>query len=154
MATEDRRRLVRELAMQALCQLDVQGDAALPILGDFMVEQTDDASVRQMALEWAQKIWQRLAECDKYISQAAVRWSLSRMSMVDRAILRLSMWQLLYCPDIPPKVVMNEAIEIAKKYGLEQSPRFVNGVLDAAYKILVAKTTALTDSAGHSSEIV
>lgn len=136
MATEDRRRIARELAMQALCQLDVQGDAALPILGAFMAEQTDDLAARQMAIDWAQKTWQHISECDNHIAKAAIRWSLSRMSMVDRAILRLAMWQLLHCPDIPPKVIINEAIEIAKKYGLEQSPRFINGVLDAAYKAI------------------
>jgi N utilization substance protein B len=54
--------------------------------------------------------------------------------MVDRSILRLSVYQLLFCPDIPPKVVINEAIELAKKYSTEKSPGFVNGVLDAILK--------------------
>ena len=59
---------------------------------------------------------------------------LSRLSMVDRSILRLGVYQILYCPDIPDKVSINEAIELAKKYSGVQSPRFVNGVLDAILK--------------------
>lgn len=122
--------------MQALCQLDVQGHDILPWLGRFFREQTSDPMTLQLAEQWTQGAWQNIDDCDDKIAQAAAKWKLSRMSQVDRSILRLSVYQLQYCPDIPGKVVVNEAIELAKKYSTEQSPRFVNGVLDSILKWL------------------
>ena len=120
--------------MQALCQLDVQGSEAESILRMFFNENTDDPMVLQLAEKWTHGTWEKVRACDDLITDAAVRWKLSRMSHVDRAILRMSTYQLRYCEDIPPKVVINEAIEIAKKFSTQQSPRFVNGVLDAVLK--------------------
>ncbi|MHC4237525.1 MAG: transcription antitermination factor NusB [Planctomycetota bacterium] len=132
----DRRTIARELTMQALCQLDVQGAEAEPMLHVFFRDNSDDAMVLELAEKWTRGTWEKVTACDDLIANAAVRWKLSRMSQVDRAILRLSTYQLRYCEDIPPKVVLNEAIEIAKKYSTEQSPRFVNGVMDAVLKHL------------------
>jgi transcription antitermination factor NusB len=118
--------------MQALCQLDVQGSEAESTLRRFFNENTDDPMVLQLAEKWTQGAWEKMRACDDLIASAAVRWKLSRLSHVDRAILRMAVHQLRYCSDdIPSKVVINEAIEIAKKFSTEQSPRFVNGVLDA-----------------------
>jgi transcription antitermination factor NusB len=132
----DRRTIARELAMQALCQLDVQGDHMLGMLRFFFNDNTDDPLTLQLAEKWTIGAWEYVRACDDLIAEAAVRWKLSRLSHVDRAILRLSVYQLKYCPDIPSKVVLNEAIEIGKKYSTEQSPRFINGVLDAVLKTL------------------
>lgn len=120
--------------MQALCQLDVQGGDVLPWLGRFFREETDDAMIIQLAEDWVRGAWQNQNTCDEYIGSSAAKWKLSRMSQVDRSILRLSVYQLQFCPDIPGKVIVNEAIELAKKYSTEQSPRFVNGVLDTLLK--------------------
>ena len=118
--------------MQALCQLDVQGSEAESTLRRFFNENTDDPMVLQLAEKWTQGAWEKMQAFDDLIASAAVRWKLSRLSHVDRAILRMAVHQLRYCSDdIPCKVVINEAIEIAKKFSTEQSPRFVNGVLDA-----------------------
>ena len=122
--------------MQALCQLDVQGDGVESMLHIFFRSNTDDDLTLELAEQWTQGAWAKVRACDDLISAAAVRWKLSRLSHVDRAILRMSVYQLRYCEDIPCKVVINEAIEIAKKYSTEQSPRFVNGVLDAVLKKL------------------
>ena len=122
--------------MQALCQLDVQGEDVVSLLDRFFRENTEDAMVLDLAKKWTDGAWEKVRACDDLISEAAVRWKLSRLSHVDRAILRLSVYQLRYCPDIPCKVVINEAIEIAKKFSSEQSPRFVNGVLDAVLKTI------------------
>jgi N utilization substance protein B len=130
----DRRSRARELAMQALCQLDVQGGDILPWLGRFFREETHDAMTIQLAEDWARGAWQNQEACDERIGSSAAQWKLSRMSQVDRSILRLSVYQLQFCPDIPGKVIVNEAIELAKKYSTEQSPRFVNGVLDTLLK--------------------
>ncbi len=123
--------------MQALCQLDVQGSEAELMLRRFFNENTDDPMVLQLAEKWTHGAWEKGKACDDLIESAAVQWKLSRLSHVDRAILRMAVYQLHYCSeDIPCKVVINEAIEIAKKYSTEQSPRFVNGVLDAVLRHL------------------
>ena len=132
----DRRTRARELAMQVLYQLDVLGDYFLGELGMFLKENTDDDAVYGMADEWSRQAWANVGVCDELIKTAAIKWELARLSSVDRSILRLSAYQLRFCPDIPGKVVINEAIEIAKKYSSEQSPRFVNGVLDAILRNL------------------
>lgn len=132
----DRRTQARELAMQALCQLDVQGDDVMDMLRSFFREQTDDDLTLKLAEDWTRGVWHLVDECDRTITAAAIRWKLTRLSQVDRSILRLSVYQLRHCADIPCKVVINEAIEIAKKYSSEQSPRFVNGVLDAVLKTI------------------
>ena len=130
----DRRSKAREIAMQALFQLDVQGDDFLGCLHMFLKEECPDDMVFKMASEWVRGAWENLSRCDDLIKAAALKWDLSRLSMVDRSILRLAAYQIEFCPEIPGKVVINEAIEIAKKYSGEQSPRFVNRVLDAVLK--------------------
>jgi len=139
----DKRTRARELAMQSLYQLDVQGGEYLDRLGMFLRENSEDDAVLGMADEWSRKTWENLEACDELIKAAAVKWELGRLSQVDRSILRLSAYQLKFCPDIPGKVVINEAIELAKKYGAEQTPRFVNGVLDAIFRKLSASGTAV-----------
>ncbi len=138
MPTADKRTRARELVMQVICQMDVQGAAAMDMLGVFLTENTDDPDIRQRAEKWAKGAWESIAECDKLITTAAAKWELSRLNQVDRSILRLGAYQLKYCPDIPAKVVINEMIELAKKYSAESSPAFVNGVMDAIYKKLKA----------------
>jgi N utilization substance protein B len=68
-----------------------------------------------------------------------MKWDLSRLSFVDKNILRLAVYQLRFCPDIPPKVVINEALELAKKFGSAKSSAFVNGVLDSIFKKIKTK---------------
>ncbi len=126
--------------MQGLYQLDVQGGDLLPrLMGEFFYEAESDEQTRQLAWEWTNGTWAHVAECDQLIVDATIRWQFSRLSPVDRSILRLGVYQLKYCPEIPPKVVINEAIELAKRYSTEKSGPFVNGVLDAVLKKLKAK---------------
>lgn len=136
----DRRTRARELTMQALYQFDILGDYFLNHLNRFLNENAEDDMVREMADEWLRGAWENVGVCDELIKSAAVKWELSRLSSVDRSILRLGAYQLRFCNDIPGKVVINEAIEIAKKYSSEQSPRFVNGVLDAILRKLKEQT--------------
>lgn len=131
----DKRTQARELSMQALHQLDVQGDI-LDELELFFRENTDCDTVYELAQSWSRGTWEHLGECDELIKAAALKWEMSRLSQVDRSILRLSAYQMKFCPDIPGKVVINEAIEMAKKYSGEQSSKFVNGVLDAILRKL------------------
>jgi len=130
----DKRTRARELAMQGLYQLDVQGPGLLERLGELFVESEADDSIRKLASEWTKGTWENLAQCDELIVASTIKWRLSRLSHVDKSILRLSVYQLKFCPDIPPRVVINEAIELAKKFSTDKSAPFVNGVLDAVLK--------------------
>ena len=130
----DPRTKARQLAMQALFQLDVQGSSLIPDLDDFFRENAPELPVRTLASDWTNGTWTNLAACDELITAAALKWKLSRLSQVDKSILRLSVYHLKFCPDIPPKVTINEAIELAKKFGTDKSPGFVNGVLDGVLR--------------------
>ena len=132
----DRRTRARGLAMQAIYQLDVQGPDLLEKLKGFFAENEPDDFVRKLASSWTEGTWENLAECDELIAASTIKWQLSRLSPVDKSNLRLSVYQLKFCPDIPPRVVINEAIELAKKFSTAQSPAFVNGVLDAVLRKL------------------
>jgi N utilization substance protein B len=130
----DKRTRARELAMQGLYQLDVQGPDLLQRLDEFFRENTTHLLVRKLASEWTKGAWENLALCDELIAASTIKWQLSRLSIVDKSILRLAVYQLKFCPDIPPRAVINEAIELAKKFSTDKSPAFVNGVLDAVLK--------------------
>jgi len=132
----DKRTRARELAMQGLYQLDVQGPGLLEQLTGFFIENDPDDLVRKLASEWTKGTWENLSQCDELIVASTIKWQLSRLSAVDKSILRLAVYQLKFCPQIPPRVVINEAIELAKKFSTAQSPAFVNGVLDAVLKKL------------------
>ena len=120
--------------MQALYQLDVHGSDVLDSLGQFITEADTDGLVRKLASDWTKGTWENLRLCDDLIVASTIKWQFARLSPVDKGILRLAVYQLKFCPDIPPKVVINEAIELAKKYSTDKSPAFVNGVLDAVLR--------------------
>ncbi len=132
----DRRTRARELTMQALYQLDVQGPDLFEHLDRFFTEADEDDFVRKLASDWTKGTWENLEQCDEPIIASTIKWKFTRFSPVDKSILRLAVYQLKFCPDIPPKVVINEAIELAKKFSTDKSPAFVNGVLDAILKKL------------------
>jgi N utilization substance protein B len=134
----DKRTRARELAMQGLYQLDVQGSELLGHLAEFFIESDPDEHVRNLAWAWTKGTWENLQRCDELIGACAIKWRLSRLSPVDKSILRLAVYQLEYCLDIPSKVAINEAIELAKKFSTDKSPSFVNGVLDAVLRKTVS----------------
>jgi N utilization substance protein B len=144
----DRRRRARELAMQALYQLEVQGSDLLSGIGGFFAESSSDEVVLGLSSKWTRGTWTNLGRCDELIADSIRDWKISRLSAVDRSVLRLAVYQLEFCPDIPPGVVINEAIEIAKKYSTDQSPAFVNGVLDAVLKKLRAQAAGYEQQPG------
>src|SRR3989338_3536523 len=114
-----KRRKAREIALQLLYQLDMVGD--------------DDPTARA-ADELVRGARARQAEIDRLITQYAEHWELDRMAVVDRNILRLAVYELLWHAEVPPKVAINAAIEMAKKFGTKDSGRFINGVLDRVNK--------------------
>jgi N utilization substance protein B len=137
----EKRIRARELAMQCLYQLDVQGNGLLEMLGEFLIDNEPDEETRELAKDWARGAWENLKECDTLISESIMKWDITRLAVVDKSILRLAVFQLKFCDDIPPKVTINEALELAKKFGSEKSSAFVNGVLDSILKKITCKKT-------------
>ncbi len=119
------RHAARERILKLLFQRDFR---AIP--SEELLDPDEDAYVRDIAMGVAE----RQNEIDLLISRKAAGWRLERLYSVDRNILRLAIYELLYRQDIPPEVVINEAVELAKKYGGEHSPVFVNGILDRIWK--------------------
>ena len=128
------RRRARELALQALFQFDMQGEAFTAELDAFLEQSCDNDEVRRFARLLAEGTWQHRQQADALLGRLTVRWSVDRMAVTDRNILRMGIFQLAHCPDIPPRVVINEAIELGKRYSTADSPQFINGLLDAARK--------------------
>ena len=134
----------RTLAMQALCQLDVQSEDFLPQLDDFLrdsaSERASSGGVRlpseaiSLAASLAQGAWARRGDSDRRIAACSERWSVARMALVDRGILRLAVFELLEVPETPFKVVIDEALELAHEFSDVDSPSFINGVLDAVWR--------------------
>lgn len=136
------RRAGRTLAFQVLYGLDLvpAGRQALDelVLNSPALFKESPDSVRAFALELVQGVLARLPEIDALITEHSRRWKIQRIGKIELAILRLSLFELLFRPDIPLKVSINEAVELAKRFGDEHSKAFVNGILDAAAKSLHA----------------
>lgn len=125
----------RERALQILFQYDIHGKPGV-WLDEFwnQCEATED--VRGFAEELVRGVLEHRAELDALLGRYATNWKVSRMQVVDRNILRLGIYELLWRDDVPAKVTMNEAIELAKDFGDDEAAKFVNGVLD---KVLAAE---------------
>jgi N utilization substance protein B len=119
----------RELALQFLYQADLvkkpKEDA-----DDFLRDEERDSETRQFAKRLIEGTLDERDALDEVIQGVAQNWNISRMAVVDRNVLRLATYELLNCKDIPPKVAINEAIEIGKRYSTQNSGAFINGILD------------------------
>lgn len=130
------RRIARELALQALYKLDMLGEAAVPgelvLFWEHFVPEgvSRGGESEQFARELVTGVHANRTRIDELIAAAAEHWRLPRLSRVDLNVLRLATFELLARPEIPSAVTLNEAIEIARRYGSEDSSGFVNGVLD------------------------
>lgn len=127
------RRKARELALQMLFQTDFDRNRK-EMPRSFWAENKAVPQVKAFTELLVQGVIRHLPEIDKMIEKYTRHWSPERMAIVDRNILRFSIFELVYLKEIPPKVTINEAIEIAKKYGNEDSGAFVNGILDHIHR--------------------
>lgn len=126
-----KRRRAREYALQILFQLDMTGKAFNEEVWDeFWEGIAEEAEVKEFTRDIAASTLDHIKEIDGIIKKAAENWSIERMAIIDRNILRASTYELCYRTDIPNSVVINEALEIAKKYSTEESAPFINGILD------------------------
>jgi N utilization substance protein B len=129
------RRKARVLALQIIYQHDIGSRTLDDILRSFWESQgLPPAEVRAFAEDLAAGVRDHLEEIDALAGEYSSHWDLERMAAVDRNILRLAVYELIYRDDIPPKVTINEFVEIAKKFSTEDSGAFVNGVLDRIFQ--------------------
>ncbi|OGX28677.1 MAG: transcription antitermination factor NusB [Omnitrophica WOR_2 bacterium RIFCSPHIGHO2_02_FULL_67_20] len=125
----------RECALQMLYQVDIRHADPKQVIEEFWQAEAQVADdVKSYANQLVEGTRQRLTDIDGVISAHADNWNLKRMAVIDRNILRLGAFELLYLDDVPAKVCINEAIELAKRFGDTESGKFINGILDAIYK--------------------
>ncbi|MCB0329828.1 MAG: transcription antitermination factor NusB [Bdellovibrionales bacterium] len=155
------RRLAREIACQALYSMDLRSDWSRSATKDFFDYFFSEASLlsgdgtvsselrdkqhRDFAIDLVNGVSTYREGLDELLSLVSTRWSIPRMLPVDRNILRLASYELVFLSDIPSNVSINEAIELAKRLGTDDSPTFVNGVLDKVSKIIVAEPQKMTN---------
>ncbi len=129
-----KRRLSRELTLKFLYQFEFNESDFDEQMASFEERLSCQEEVTQFMEELVGKILQHKSEIDELLQKYSEHWTLDRMTVIDRNILRLGVCELIHSRTIPPKVAINEAVEIAKKYGSEESPDFINGILDRIFK--------------------
>ena len=125
------RRKSRELAMQALFYMDTNGDISLENLDLYCSNFQPTKDVRPFFLKLVRGVISSRSRIDAIIERFSSNWKMHRMSGVDRNMMRLAVYETLFCDDIPVKVSINEAIDIGKKFGSQESGAFINGILDS-----------------------
>jgi N utilization substance protein B len=130
------RRKSREFAMQMLYQWELGGNTPEQVGATFFLERKADSEVEDFARLLFQGVVDDIKRLDELLRAHAENWRLERMAAVDRSILRLAVYELLHCPETPPHAVINEALEIARRFSGDGSVEFVNGILDSVMKSL------------------
>jgi transcription antitermination protein NusB len=147
------RHLGRELALKALYQIDMRGEVSNEDLALFFDSVEAGERARVFALKLVDGVLRDRATIDRLLAEALEHWSIGRLSRVDHNVLRIGVYELLRMADIPARVTIDEAIELAKTYGDQESGRFVNGVLDqiAARLNLKDKGEAVNHAKPHNA---
>jgi transcription antitermination protein NusB len=125
------RRKAREMAMQALFYMDERRDFSEETFERFCANFAPKPEVRPYFLRLVHGVLKCRIDLDALIERFSENWSLNRMSGVDRNLMRIAVFELVWCLDIPAKVSINEAVDIGKKFGAEESGAFINGILDS-----------------------
>jgi transcription antitermination protein NusB len=123
-----RRHTGRKLAMQAVFQAEVQGGDIQYIIDSYIESGQFHAETKEWASELASGVWKHRDEADALVKEYAIGWDIFRINPVDLSLLRIAFYELLHL-ETPPSIILNEAIELAKKYSTDDSPKFVNGIL-------------------------
>jgi len=124
------RRKARELALQALYGIEITCEPCTKVLEDIKREDAQADEVWEYASRLVLAVHSKLGELDALIKQQCDNWDLARVALLDKNILRMAITEILFFDDIPPKVSIDEAIELAKKFSTEKSGIFINGILD------------------------
>ena len=125
-----RRTRAREVALQFLYQHDLRGQETMEEMGAFLDQECRDEEVKSFATRLVLGTLRQRDGADRQLREVTRNWDLDRMAAVDRNVLRMAIFELLHCSDIPPKVTINEAIELGKKFSTANSGAFINGILD------------------------
>ncbi len=120
----------RELALQFLYMLDQRGLEFIDAAANWIESEEKDPQTASFALRLVHGTAEERAGIDEIIQAVAQNWDVERMAVIDRNVLRLATYELLHCEDIPPKVSINEAIELGKRFSTQNSGGFINGILD------------------------
>ncbi len=129
-----KRRKARESTLQILFQLEFDDSQLDKAISKFLENKKADKEEKELCTRLICGIAANQGEIDKIIQSASENWRIARMAIVDKNILRMAAYELLYDKDLAPAIIINEAIEIAKKYSSEQSATFINGILNALIK--------------------
>lgn len=129
-----KRSKARVLALQIIFQLQVQSDSFAEQINGFIKGAALDAGLSRYGRQLALGTWENRSQADELIDKFAREWTAASLPAVDLAILRLAIYEMLHCPDVPDKVVIDEAIELAKAYSTGNSSQFINGLLDTVMK--------------------
>lgn len=127
---KSKRRIVREKVLQILYAFEMNRDSLQPLSLEILKDVTDETD-KAFAQELIRKVISNIEDLDKRITQRVTNWEMNRIALIDKVLLRIGICELLYFPDIPPKVSINESIEIAKNFSTAGSAKFINGILDA-----------------------
>lgn len=130
MSLKFKRRIVREKVLQVLYAYEINNEN-LQALTDSLLAEVQDENLISFGKELINKVLINKNEFDQRIKQRVSNWEMNRIAIIDRILLRMALCEILYFPDIPPKVSINEAIEIAKTFSTAGSGKFINGILDA-----------------------
>ena len=130
MSKKFKRRIIREKVLQVLFANEMN-KGSLEILMNDILKSISNQSDREFANDLINKILLHADELDDKIKERVKNWEMNRIALIDRILLRMGVCEMLYFPDIPPKVSINESIEIAKEYSTAGSSKFINGILDA-----------------------
>ena len=134
-----RRRKSRESALQVLYQLNISKQDATTALARFQEHFLSDGEADDFMKRLVLGVLEYFPQLDRLIEEYSENWRLDRINMIDRNILRIALFELLYCEEIPPKVTINEAIDLGKRFGSEDSGSFINGILDRVQNEAVKK---------------
>ena len=133
------RRKGRELALQALYQIEITGDASAAAVDLFLSHFEGSAQAKEFARRLVSGVVSQRPDIDRLIEKCTENWKLMRIAKVDLLILRMAAYELIFCPDIPLNVSLDEAIEMGKRFGTGDSGSFINGVLDQLAQAEIAK---------------
>lgn len=125
------RRQARELAMQALFYMDMRNNLSTEMLDHFCGCFSPSKKSRRFFIKLVTGVIEKKAEIDTMVERFSQNWKLKRMSCVDRNVMRIAVYEMLYCDDIPAKVSINEAVDVGKKFGTQESGAFINGIMDS-----------------------
>lgn len=143
------RRLAREAALEVLYRLELVGDEPDEVIEEIILRRNPSDEAEEYLRRLVDTALKHRAGVDGTVRRHLHRWRFERLRHLDRALLRLACAELLYFDDVPPKVTINEAVDIARKYGDDDSGRFVNGVLDGIYRERMAETHPAEDRPGE-----